>query len=212
MQISGGSSHRYYRCVANRKRGACANRLSVREDLTRSRVLDAVGRALATPEAAAYVRHRIAERAGALARNAGRELAERTARLDRVEERVRGLILMQAEGDRSAMVAEPGPTSKPRRIRSGRPFQSSEALRKHPSACPRRTSSPSASSSSAPSPTPRTSKGPEPRSTDTSRAARSPSRPTPAPTSPAGSSCRSCCWPTKQQRPPSAKREGVVHE
>jgi site-specific DNA recombinase len=106
MQISGGSSHRYYRCVSNRKRGACTNRLSVREDLTRSRVLDAVGRALATPEAAAYVRHRIAERAGALARNAGRELAERTARLERVEERVRGLILMQAEGDRSGMVAE----------------------------------------------------------------------------------------------------------
>ncbi len=30
MQISGGSPHRYYRCVSNRKRGDCSNRLSVR--------------------------------------------------------------------------------------------------------------------------------------------------------------------------------------
>jgi hypothetical protein len=78
----------------------------VREDLTRSKVLDAVRHALATLGAASYVRHRIAERAGALVRNAAQELEERTARLARVEERVRGLILMQAEGDRSAMVAE----------------------------------------------------------------------------------------------------------
>lgn len=42
MQITGGSSQRYYRCVSNRKRGTCSNRLSVRERLTRQRILRAV--------------------------------------------------------------------------------------------------------------------------------------------------------------------------
>jgi hypothetical protein len=106
MQIMGGRGERYYRCVANRKRGTCSNRLSVREGLTRTRVLTAVSEALATPNAIAYVRQRLAERAGALSRDAGRDVTERSARLERTEERVRGLITMQAEGDRSPMVAE----------------------------------------------------------------------------------------------------------
>ncbi len=106
MQITGGSSQRYYRCVANRKRGTCANRLSVREGLTRMRILEAVSDALATPKAIAYVRQRFAERLGSLSRDADREVGERSARLERTEERIRGLITMQAEGDRSPMVAQ----------------------------------------------------------------------------------------------------------
>jgi site-specific DNA recombinase len=106
MQIMGGSSERYYRCVANRKRGTCSNRLSVREGLTRTRILAAVSDALATPKAIAYVRQRLAERAGSLSRDASHELAESSARLQRTEERVRGLITMQADGDRSPMVAQ----------------------------------------------------------------------------------------------------------
>jgi DNA invertase Pin-like site-specific DNA recombinase len=106
MQIMGGSTERYYRCVANRKRGTCSNRLSVRERLTRTRILAAVSEALATPKAIAYVRQRIAERAGSLSRDAGRELGVRSARLERTEERIRGLITMQADGDRSPMVAQ----------------------------------------------------------------------------------------------------------
>jgi hypothetical protein len=43
---------------------------------------------------------------GSLAREVAAELAERTARLTRIEERIRGLIVMQAEGDRSPMVAQ----------------------------------------------------------------------------------------------------------
>lgn len=106
MQITGGSSERYYRCVSFRKRGTCANRLSVRERLTRQRILEAIRQALETPNAIAYVRQRFAERVGALSRDASRELAERSARLERTEERIRGIILMQADGDRSPMVAE----------------------------------------------------------------------------------------------------------
>jgi site-specific DNA recombinase len=106
MQITGGSSERYYRCVANRKRGTCSNRLSVRERLTRERVVAAIRQALETPKAIAYVRQRFAERVGARSRDASRELAERSARLKRTEERIRGIILMQADGDRSPMVAQ----------------------------------------------------------------------------------------------------------
>jgi hypothetical protein len=106
MQISGGSPHRYYRCVANRKRGVCANRLSVRETLTRERILGAISHAIATLESAAYVRHRLAERMGSLSRAVDAELAEHAARLTRIEDRIRGIIVMQAEGDRSPMVAE----------------------------------------------------------------------------------------------------------
>ncbi|HEY6725108.1 MAG TPA: recombinase family protein [Polyangiaceae bacterium] len=106
MQISSGSNHSYYRCVANRKRGTCSNRLSVREALSRQRVLDAIKGAIASPAAAAHVRRRIAERMGSLGREASAELEQRKARLKRIEERIRGLILMQADGDRSPMVAE----------------------------------------------------------------------------------------------------------
>jgi hypothetical protein len=52
------------------------------------------------------VGHRLAERLGSFSRDIATELEERTARLKRVEERVRGLILMQAEGDRSPMVGQ----------------------------------------------------------------------------------------------------------
>jgi hypothetical protein len=62
MQIMGGSAQRYYRCVANRKRGTCSNRLSVREGLTRARILEAVSGALATPKAIAYCASAFAER------------------------------------------------------------------------------------------------------------------------------------------------------
>jgi site-specific DNA recombinase len=106
MQISGGSPYPYYRCVSNRKRGVCTNRLSVRETLTRQRVLEAISAAIASPDAAAHIRHRLAERLGSFSRDIAIELEERTARLKRVEERVRGLIVMQADGDRSPMVAQ----------------------------------------------------------------------------------------------------------
>jgi site-specific DNA recombinase len=106
MQISGGSPYRYYRCVSNRKRGVCTNRLSVRETLTRQRILEAISSAVASPDAADHIRHRLAERLGSFSRDISTELGERTARLKRVEERVRGLIVMQAEGDRSPMVGQ----------------------------------------------------------------------------------------------------------
>ena len=106
MQINGGSQDRYYRCTSNRKRGTCENRLSVRESLAKKRVLDAMSSALASPEAINHIRHRLAEKLGSLSRDSAVEAKERAARLERTEERIRGLIVMQAEGDRSPMVAQ----------------------------------------------------------------------------------------------------------
>jgi hypothetical protein len=78
----------------------------VRETLTRQRVLETIGAAIASPAAVAHIRRRLAERLGTFSRDISAELHERTARLKRVEERVRGLIVMQADGDRSPMVAQ----------------------------------------------------------------------------------------------------------
>lgn len=108
MQVCGGSPHRYYRCSANRKRGAtaCPNALSVRESIARDRILDAIREALASPAAVAYVRKRVAVRLGELSRQVGGELAEREARLARVDTRIRSIVAMQVDGDGSPYVAE----------------------------------------------------------------------------------------------------------
>jgi hypothetical protein len=97
MQIAAGS-HPRYRCASNKKRGAsvCPNAFSVRESVETERIVDAIRAAIATPEAAAYIRKRIAERLGQLSRETDTELAERTARFARVEERIRGIIVMSS--------------------------------------------------------------------------------------------------------------------
>ncbi len=79
MQISGGSPHRYYRCVSNRKRGVCTNRLSVRETLTRQRVLEAIGSAIASPEAVSHIRHRLASES-ALSHGTSQQTSRRVGR------------------------------------------------------------------------------------------------------------------------------------
>ncbi|HET7544595.1 MAG TPA: recombinase family protein [Polyangiaceae bacterium] len=106
LEISSGSSDRYYRCSASRKRGTCENRLSVRESLTRTRVIEAVRETLAGPKVAADVRKRLAERLGGASKEIDSEIAERRARLSRCETRIRAAIAMQLDGDRSPSLAE----------------------------------------------------------------------------------------------------------
>ena len=66
--------------------------MSVSESPTRERILEAIHLAVASPDAASYVRHRLAERTGHFSREAGAELTERSGRLKRVDERVRRII------------------------------------------------------------------------------------------------------------------------
>jgi site-specific DNA recombinase len=42
MIISGGSSRRYYNCGDAKKRGTCKNKLALREDIAKDRILGAL--------------------------------------------------------------------------------------------------------------------------------------------------------------------------
>jgi hypothetical protein len=106
LEISSGSSDRYYRCSASRKRGTCQNRLSVRESLTRARLGEAIRETLTAPDLIADIRKRLAERLGGLSRELNAEITERRSRLQRSEERIRAAIAMQLDGDRSPSLAE----------------------------------------------------------------------------------------------------------
>src|SRR4051794_27446875 len=85
-----------------KKRGTCSNRLSVREDVVRTRILQAMRDRLSSPSAVAYLRKRIAERLGELAQRSTTERKERYERLARTEARIAGLIQWIAEGDSSS--------------------------------------------------------------------------------------------------------------
>ena len=105
MQISAGTSARYYRCSANRKRGTCTNGLAVKEHGARECILAAVGDALWNPGALEHIRAHVAERLGDLSRALDAELKDGRARLARTEERIRSVAMMQIDGDRSPTLA-----------------------------------------------------------------------------------------------------------
>ena len=104
LTIFGGSSQRYYRCSDNKKRGTCANRLSLREDVARSRLLGFLRDNLTGPKEVAFIRKTVAEVLGNLSRKTTEGIAERRERLARTEGRIAGLIQFIAEGDRSDYV------------------------------------------------------------------------------------------------------------
>jgi site-specific DNA recombinase len=100
MVVYGGR----YRCSHNRQRGTCDNRLMVREDLARDRLLAALRERLLSPSGIAHARKRLAERLGELSKGSTAEVAERRARLRRTEDRIRGLVAFIAEGDTSKYI------------------------------------------------------------------------------------------------------------
>lgn len=104
MVISGGSSAAYYKCVDFKKRGTCGNSLSVREDVARRRIFDALVERLNRPKAIEHLRKRLAEQLGELGRRLGGDIAERRERLARTEQRIHNLLLGFADGDRSEYV------------------------------------------------------------------------------------------------------------
>lgn len=104
MAIFGGSSAAYYRCSHHVKRGTCPNERSVREDVTRRRIIEEVRTLLTRPEGIALARKEIAEQLGSFARGMNAAIDEHRKRLARTEERIRGLIAFIADGDRSEYV------------------------------------------------------------------------------------------------------------
>jgi len=104
MTIHAGTSARYYRCSDAKKRGTCSNRLALREDVAKRRLLDALGERFRSPASLTYLRKKLAQRLGEISREATGELAERKARLARTEERIGGLVTFITQGDQSEYV------------------------------------------------------------------------------------------------------------
>ena len=106
MVIFSGSHQRYYRCSANAKRGTCANKLSVREDIVRTTILDELRKRLTTPEAAEYLRRRIESELTSGSNATATELELCRARLSDFEMRVSNLVDFIAQGDGSPAVRD----------------------------------------------------------------------------------------------------------
>lgn len=90
-----------YWCGDYRKRGVCCNETSLREDIARPRILDALHDRFASREAHDYLRQRIAEHLGNAGRIADAEIDERRQRLARTEALIAGMIQFIAKGDQS---------------------------------------------------------------------------------------------------------------
>lgn len=106
MVIYGGSSSSYYRCSVQLRRGTCTNSLSVREDVLRPRILEALHDLLTSPRRLDYLRHQVVAEMSQSRRLRDQEFAERTARLRRVEDKIRGLIDFIAQGERSPYILD----------------------------------------------------------------------------------------------------------
>lgn len=104
MVIYGGGTSKHYRCSHAIHRGTCPNRKGVREDVARKKILGTIREALIKPDRVAFVRKRIAERLGEMSRERNAELDERRARLERTEEKIRGLVEFIATGDKSEYI------------------------------------------------------------------------------------------------------------
>ncbi len=104
LTIYGGGVTRYYRCNTHFAKGTCKNDLRVREEVIRADCLDAIREQIQTPQAIEYVRRKVSELLGNYTRELDRELKERRERLQRTEERIKGLVGFIADGDRSEYV------------------------------------------------------------------------------------------------------------
>lgn len=104
LTIYGGGVTRYYRCNTNFGKGTCKNDLRVREEVIRADCLDAIREQIQTPQAVEYVRRKIGELLRNFTRELDREFKERRERLQRTEERIKGLVRFIADGDRSEYV------------------------------------------------------------------------------------------------------------
>jgi DNA invertase Pin-like site-specific DNA recombinase len=106
MVLSGGSSARYFKCTDHSKRGTCANKLALREEVARARIVEALRERFSSPAAITYLRKRIAEQLGELSRSANAELRDHADRLRRTEDRIAGLVEFIARGDHSEYIRQ----------------------------------------------------------------------------------------------------------
>jgi site-specific DNA recombinase len=120
MNISGGSSTRYYRCDAHNKRGTCSNALSVREDILRQKLLEELLHTLARPSGLAFARKCIAEGLGEIERTRRSKLTDLKERVDDIARRLDALVNFIADGHARSNGAALGAKGRRSRVREGR--------------------------------------------------------------------------------------------
>jgi hypothetical protein len=106
MIITGGSSARYYRCGDHKKRGTCPNKLSVKEEITRTCIFRAIRNHFSSAAAVDFVRHEIADELGKMNRELAAALKHHGELLARTESRIGGLIEFISRGDQSDHVRQ----------------------------------------------------------------------------------------------------------
>jgi len=102
----GGEGRRYYVCSGAKSRGTCAERGAIREQLVREGVLAELVDRFFSPARVDRMRELVAGVLGAAARASTADREQLAARLARTQDRIRTLVLMQADGDRSEHVAQ----------------------------------------------------------------------------------------------------------
>ena len=104
LTIYGSKSARYYRCSTNYAKGTCKSRIAVREPDLRATCLDSIRGTLQSKEGIEYVRRQMADRLKTWSRTTESDHAEHRERLQRNEDRIKGLVRFIADGDRSEYV------------------------------------------------------------------------------------------------------------
>ncbi|MEO8842496.1 MAG: recombinase family protein [Kofleriaceae bacterium] len=108
MTMMGGAKYRYYRCQTNKTKGPgiCANGYSVREDIARPKILDAIRERFMSPDGVMEMRKRVAGQLRDHSKKVDAELRERRERLKRTEEKMAGLADFIATGDRTQYIVK----------------------------------------------------------------------------------------------------------
>lgn len=106
MTIAGGSSARYYRCSQQSKRRSCSNRLSVREDVLRSCVLEQLRTRLLSPEGLTRARQLVEEELEEMKRTQAAEIRSTDDQVGKVRQQIANLVDFIASGERSPAIRE----------------------------------------------------------------------------------------------------------
>ncbi|MDQ3369547.1 MAG: recombinase family protein [Myxococcota bacterium] len=91
MSISAGSSAAYYRCQTNRTKGTCDNALSVREDITRLKVLGGIQDYMMSGDGIVKIRERLATELANYRERIENEITKRRFQIKATELKLRSL-------------------------------------------------------------------------------------------------------------------------
>ena len=98
MSINAGSSAVYYRCQKNKTKGTCNNSLSVREDITRLKVLGAIQDYMLSGDGAAKIRERLNNELANYRQRIESEISTRRFKIKALEIKLRGLAHALGDG------------------------------------------------------------------------------------------------------------------